>query len=526
MRVADLESTSLDRSIRPGFMQIDKSRKQALIVLGMHRSGTSAVTRVLSLLGARLPEGLLPVDQYNESGYWEPAAIPELHDEVLASVGSSWHDVSPFPESWFRSQAAKDFQSRVVEILEREYGDSALFVLKDPRICRLVPFWISVLKGFKAEPSFVITVRNPLEVAASLKPRAGFLPSHSLLLWLRHVLEAELQTRQSRRTILFYEDLLSDPIQAMTKVAEDIGIYWPQSLHDAKARIDAFLVQQYRHHIFDADELKAREDVSKWVKQAYKLLRKADDSSDLALGFDTIREELEVADRAFGPLVAASQLKVSELRGSIQHLRDEAAARESQLAERTKEVHHLLGQSAHLRREQVCQGDVSKSRLQAILRRLITLGPFRNADFDPNYYVARYPDVAAASLDPLVHYVVFGRREGRKPAPDQPSFSRYAELRAVVESGLFDEAYYSAENPDVTAAGRDPLEHFLDTGAWEGRSPSPKFDPNYYLTSYPDVASTGLNPLAHYFWAGRSGGRSATPRIPMSSSGVSPVRPR
>ena len=312
-------------------MRIDESRKQALIVLGMHRSGTSAATRVLSLLGARLPGGMLPADQNNESGYWESAAVVELHDEVLASVGSSWDDVSPFPESWFRSQAAKDFQSRVVEILEREYEDSPLFVLKDPRISRFVPFWISVLKGFKAEPSFVITVRNPLEVAASLKSREGFSLSHSLLLWLRHVLEAELQTRQSQRTVLFYEDLLSDPIQAMTKVAEDIGIHWPQSLHDAKAQIDAFLVQQYRHHVFEADELKAREDVSRWVKQAYKLLRKADDSNDLALRFDTIREELEVADRAFGPLLADSQLKVSELRGEIEHLSQELTARETNI---------------------------------------------------------------------------------------------------------------------------------------------------------------------------------------------------
>jgi hypothetical protein len=66
--------------------------------------------------------------------------------------------------------------------------------------------------------------------------------------------------------VLFYENLLSDPIQAMTKVAEDLGIDWPQSLHNSKAQIDAFLVQPYRHHVFNADQLNVREDVPRWVK--------------------------------------------------------------------------------------------------------------------------------------------------------------------------------------------------------------------------------------------------------------------
>ena len=131
--------------------------------------------------------------------------------------------------------------------------------------------------------------------------------------------------------MLFYENLLSDPIQAMTKVAEDLGIDWPQSLHNSKAQIDAFLVQPYRHHVFNADQLNAREDVPRWVKQAYKLLRKADDSSDLPQRFDSIREELEVAERAFRPTLAASQLKVSELRGDIEHLSQDLAARETEI---------------------------------------------------------------------------------------------------------------------------------------------------------------------------------------------------
>ena len=70
----------------------------------------------------------------------------------------------------------------MVRILRSDFGDSRLFVLKDPRMCRLVPFWRSVLNEFGAARCFIIPVRHPLEVAASLKARHGFLTAKALLL--------------------------------------------------------------------------------------------------------------------------------------------------------------------------------------------------------------------------------------------------------------------------------------------------------------------------------------------------------
>ena len=91
-----------------------------LLVLGMHRSGTSVLTRVLSLLGADLPTHLLPANDGNESGYWESEELSRLQDELLASLNLAWDRSGAVPAGWHASPAAVDYRRRVLEILRRE----------------------------------------------------------------------------------------------------------------------------------------------------------------------------------------------------------------------------------------------------------------------------------------------------------------------------------------------------------------------------------------------------------------------
>jgi len=80
---------------------------EAIIVLGMHRSGTSALTRTLNLLGCDISSQLRPPwPDNNETGFWEPLDISEMHEEMLRSVGSSWDDVSELPRLWHQSKGA------------------------------------------------------------------------------------------------------------------------------------------------------------------------------------------------------------------------------------------------------------------------------------------------------------------------------------------------------------------------------------------------------------------------------------
>ncbi|MGA8707259.1 MAG: hypothetical protein WB646_09750 [Steroidobacteraceae bacterium] len=119
--------------------------------------------------------------------------------------------------------------------------------------------------------------------------------------------------------------------------------------------------------------------------------------------------------------------------------------------------------------------------------------------FDCGWYLAAYPDVAAAGVNPLEHYLRHGAAEGRDPGP------------------LFSTNWYLQTYPDIAAAGVNPLEHYLRHGAAEGRDPGPLFSTNWYSLRYPDVVASGLNPLAHYLACGAAQGR--LPRPPLSRLG-------
>ncbi len=120
----------------------------------------------------------------------------------------------------------------------------------------------------------------------------------------------------------------------------------------------------------------------------------------------------------------------------------------------------------------------------------------RSGLFDQGYYLQHYPDVAAANLDSVVHYVTYGAAEGRNPHP------------------LFDTSFYLQQNPDVARAKVNPLFHFVRHGAREGRDPHPLFDTSVYLKKNPDVAKAGVNPLSHYLIHGAAEGRDPHGGVP------------
>ncbi len=110
--------------------------------------------------------------------------------------------------------------------------------------------------------------------------------------------------------------------------------------------------------------------------------------------------------------------------------------------------------------------------------------------FDEDFYLSQNPDVQAAGKDPIEHYVQHGWREGRRP------------------NAIFDPTWYVSRYADVAALDRDPFHHFVEHGRFEGRLPSAAFDPSEYLRRNPDVGSSKMDPSEHYVRFGRAEGRS------------------
>ncbi|MBI4568166.1 MAG: hypothetical protein HY719_07190, partial [Planctomycetes bacterium] len=310
-------------------------RKRAVLILGVHRSGTSAVTRVVNLLGAALPTRLMPAAADNEAGFWESADLMEIHEAALASAGATWQEVSAVPRTWFESDAAREFRDRLVAVLRHDFQQCGMFVIKDPRMCLLAPLWRQALAAFDAEPCYVIPVRNPLEVAASLKKRDALPFARSLLLWVTNFIEAETETRGAARAIVRYEQLLNDWRPVARAMERDLRLVWPRRSLAAEAEIDAFLSNRLRHHEYRLDDLLIRPELGGWVKRLYVAALNAQaNGQPLSTAVDAVSAEVREAHLAFGPLLAEAERDLRATREHAAHLTRTLAAHENTAATR------------------------------------------------------------------------------------------------------------------------------------------------------------------------------------------------
>ncbi|WP_372922310.1 sulfotransferase family protein, partial [Roseovarius sp.] len=345
MKDDDIPMTTMDRE-KPA------SQRYMFLVLGMHRSGTSALSGLLHHLGCRLPSHLIRASENNPRGYFESESVRQFNDRLLDDCGSLWNDWRPLPAGWFRSPEG---QARLIEardLLEAEFEGAALAVLKDPRICRMVPFWRDAIEaaGFRAMP--ILTFRNPLEVAHSLSRRNEMDTAETLLIWLRHSLDAEAATRGAPRQVTNYEQVLTNWAGLAESVQKTFELSLPRFDTDAAAEIEEFLSPELRHHVEDPGRITDNPTLLDWVRDTYKVLdrwsSRHERKTDHAV-LDRVRDEFDAAAPAFGPLIgptSRSARKRADLQGKVTELE--------------KKVQDLDGTAERLRGELVAAEKASK----------------------------------------------------------------------------------------------------------------------------------------------------------------------
>lgn len=238
-------------------------RKSLVCVLGMHRSGTSALTRVLNLCGLPLPrqEDLWPADEGNPEGYWESMPIVELHTKIMQSVGLSWDNPAPFPGNWFDSDWSRPFRKDLWQLIESDLEEKGTLLIKDPLMCRLVPLWIQLAAVHGVDIRFVLIVRNPLDVASSLARRDLMLSDQAFQMWSIYVGDAERHTRNWKRHWVLYEDLMTWGTYSLTR-----EFLPPVSASAAKSASSFLKSALWHHHSHPADLL----DVPESIRRQYE----------------------------------------------------------------------------------------------------------------------------------------------------------------------------------------------------------------------------------------------------------------
>lgn len=320
--VADLEigSTTEAVALAPRPDSAPRERR-AVFVLGMHRSGTSAVTRVLNLLGVELGTCLMAASPDNERGYWEHTEIVQVHDDLLVELGSGWDDVRPLPAGWLETPAAAAATAKLRAIVERDFAAAPLWGLKDPRLCRLLPLWLPLLRAMRLTPQFVLVLRHPREVAASLARRDSKNETAAALLWLRHTLEAERATRGFPRTVIHYPDLVANPqnwVAEFHRIAAECGVDWPNRPETLDRRVLEFLSPELRHHRIGESIAEGEDGFGAWVRSVYDALRARECRTSEC---DRVAEEMDRADQVWCRIaIAAVTPQLDALRDQVVRL--------------------------------------------------------------------------------------------------------------------------------------------------------------------------------------------------------------
>lgn len=278
------------------------AKRTCLLVLGMHRSGTSALTRVISLLGAGLPANMLGANEGNPTGHWEPQRIVDINDRMLAETASHWDDWRRFDNSALPPERQAAYLDEIADILRQEFGAHPLFVLKEPRISRFAPLYLDLLSQQDVETKVVVIFRNPLAVAQSLQKRGGMSITYAALLWLRHVLDAEKSTRHLDRIFVSYENLMADWRPVVDRLIGELPLDWLRTREDVEAEVDAFLSSDLQHHTANDEDLANIAGSGHWVVAVHNALKALEAKVPMDLGIlDSIQNELDSWAGIFAP---------------------------------------------------------------------------------------------------------------------------------------------------------------------------------------------------------------------------------
>ncbi len=201
-----------------------------VLVLGMHRSGTSALAGALEAMGFAVgpDDDVMPADVGNPEGYFELLSIVRANDDLLARFGGRWDSPPDFEGDWTRSDVANDFVDASRGALDELFEDGH-YVLKDPRISILLPLWRRITND---DGCAVVIVRDPLEVAASLTRRNALPTLTGLALWAAYN-RAMLRDLQGARVhVCDYADLVDNPAEVLTDIAASLRA-WGELSDDA-----------------------------------------------------------------------------------------------------------------------------------------------------------------------------------------------------------------------------------------------------------------------------------------------------
>ena len=323
-----------------GLVKVKNSK--LVVVLGMHRSGTSAITRGLEVLGVNLGENLYPAAIDNPKGFWEDNDFLGINEELLAHLDYSFDRLGLIDWQMPSTATVESLELKAEKLVSERCKKNALWGFKDPRTARLLPFWQAVFERVGCDVRYVIATRNPISIVESLYKRSGFEGGITFYLWLEHLIPAISGTINTKGVVVDYDQLLENPKLQLLRMAKALGVTAPGA-SAIFAFESEFLDVGLRHTHFTMHDLERYPSVPLQVVTAYDwLVRLANDSvlldsTETKNAFEVLSQELiflsptlnfigyqEQKIATFTQMIAEQEQSIAALQAQAQDLQAQA----------------------------------------------------------------------------------------------------------------------------------------------------------------------------------------------------------
>ena len=267
-----------------------QDKRPIVVILGMHRSGTSLIANFMHAIGVDIGHDRAPADEWNAAGYWESETIFQFHEKILEQLNCTWENPPlHLPVNWQHDSNIQQLKIGLLEFVRSECERTdKLWGFKDPRTAILLPLWREIFDELQLEPMYVLSVRYPGSVAASLARRDRFALARSQVLWLKTYVAALSYTRNHLLGVVDYDRWFESGLEQARTVIESLNISQSISEEQIANAVNDTIQPALRHHSSRQDAM-----CPPTVARFYSLLRQATIDGKVSDEIWTITEAFE-----------------------------------------------------------------------------------------------------------------------------------------------------------------------------------------------------------------------------------------
>ena len=523
-------------------------KKEVVVVLGMHRSGTSAIANAISEMGYYLGEDLLVKDKNNEKGYFENTDIVLLNSMICASNGENWDCVTGINYNFDNMKSA--FFDKALNIMKELLENNDSIAIKDPRICKTLPVWQEVFRFLDMDVKYVYVYRNPMSAAGSLNKRDGMDINIAEKLWFHYNYRA-LEHVDSEIYKINFDKLIENPDEELN----DLSLYLRNSEFKQRNIIDKKLRHNSKKDKDTYSYIYAN-NLYKKLNSVDPIIRKAVINS-IILEFNDVINSIKIEQHRVNVLAVKNEERIEHQTINLQSYSDNIEIK-CDLSE-----HEIISSIILLPSAFNCVIDMNNISVynennnsiefliisNATYNNKITYvfedcSPFLELIFEPQKVKSIIFD--AKIEDSIMLYNIMHKEQNiinntyKEQNKDYEAklnkvltelkkqqnrafinaemillnikiiykyikniFRNSKYIRAFKASCYFDAEYYMEKNKDLKKLRVNPYLHYLFFGGIEGRNPSKDFDTNFYSNRYEDVKKGIMNPLYHFIAFGK-----------------------